>query len=90
MANHRGVKLCREKGQYTENITANVWMSRTVVTDLYTQSRSSQLLRRYLLSLLRLQFCSTVDMTSRARQATMIMKTVLASSFTRDITHGKS
>ena len=37
MANHRGVKLCKAKGQYTENRTVNVQMSRTLFTDLYTQ-----------------------------------------------------
>ena len=40
MANHRGVKLCKAKGQYTENRTANLRMSRTVLTDLCTQSRT--------------------------------------------------
>ena len=33
-------QLCKAKGQYTENRTANVRMSRTVFTDLYTQSRT--------------------------------------------------
>ena len=42
MANHRGVKFCKAKGQYAENRTANVRMSRTVFTDLYTHSRTSQ------------------------------------------------
>ena len=40
MANHRGVKLCKAKGQYPENRMANVQMSQTVFTDLYTQSRT--------------------------------------------------
>ena len=35
MANHRGVKLCKARGQYTENRTANVRMSCTVFTYLY-------------------------------------------------------
>ena len=38
MANHRGVRLCKAKGQYTENRTVNVRMSRTLFTDLYTQA----------------------------------------------------
>ena len=40
MANHRGVKLRKAKGQYTENRTANVQMSQTIFTDLYTQSHT--------------------------------------------------
>ena len=40
MANHRGVKLCKAKGQYTKNWTVNVQMSRTLFTNLYKQSRT--------------------------------------------------
>ena len=64
MANHRGVKLCKAKGQYTENRTANVRMSRTVLTDLYYLAlfSSSWLLSQYPLLLVRLRLCSTVQL----------------------------
>ena len=64
MANHRGVKLCKARGQYTENRMANVWMSRTLFTDLYNLalSGSSQLLSRYPLLLVWLRLCSTVQL----------------------------
>ena len=64
MANHRGVKLCKAKGQNTENRTANVRMSRAVFTDLYNLalSGSSRLLSQYPLLLVRLPLCSTVQL----------------------------
>ena len=89
MANHRGVKLCKAKGQYPKNRMANVQMSWTVFTDLF---HTSWLLSWHPLPLLQLWFCSTWSFitASRARQATMIVKTRLASPFIRQITHGKS
>ena len=64
MANDRGVKLCKAKGQYTENRMANVRMSWTVFRDLYylALSGSSRLLSRYPLLLVRLRLCSTVQL----------------------------
>ena len=64
MANHRGVKLCKAKGQCTENRTVNVRMSRTVLqifSHNLALSGSSRPLPRYLLPLLGLWFCSAVQ-----------------------------
>ena len=94
MANHRGVKLRKAKGQYTENRTANVQMSQTIFTDLYTQSHTfrffstSQSIPTAVGGTLILFNCSTWSfiMALRARQVIIIMKTVLASLQIRDIT----
>ena len=85
MANHRGVKLCKAKGQYTENRMVNVPMSWTVFTDLYTQSRtfgffSSSSSRRIAVAVTQIVFnCSTWSfiMASRARQATIESSSLL-------------
>ena len=98
MANHRCVKLCNAKGQYTENTMANVRMSRIVFTDFYTQSwcsGSSRLVHWYPLPFVGLLVffnCSTwcFIMALTARHATMIVKTALASPFIGDITCRKS
>ena len=92
------LKLRKAKGQYTKNRTANVRMSWTVYTDLlHTISHFPVLLSLFLdnycccwdsdfVQLFNMVFHST----SRARQATMIMKTAPASPFIGDITRGKS
>ena len=66
-----------------------------IFTHNLAPSGSSRLLNRYPLPSLRLRLCSTVQlgsfsMASRARQATMIVKTAQASPFIGDITRGKS
>ena len=64
MANHNGVKLCKAKGQYTENRTVNV-LCHEPYLQTFTHNLplfgSSRLLRRYELPLLRLRLCSTVQ-----------------------------
>ena len=62
MANHRGVKLCKAKGQDTKNRTANVLMSWTIFTHNFALSGSLWLLCQHLLLLLQLWFCSTVQL----------------------------
>ena len=58
----RGVKLCIAKGQYTENRTAKVQMSGTVFIHNLALSSSFRHLRQYLLWLLQLRFCPTVQL----------------------------
>ena len=78
MENHRGVKLRKEKGRYSENRTANVQMSRT-----YNLAISVSLQLLYMSILIAeaaspiLFNCSTWSfiMTSRARQSPVVMET---------------
>ena len=95
---NQSVKLCRTKGQNTENWTANVWMSQTVFTDFYTQYHAflffsaSSLIPIAIAGTPILFNCSPwyFIVASRTRQAIMIMKTAPASLFIRDNTRGKS
>ena len=59
MANHRGVKLCKAEGQYTENTTANVQMLGTVFTHNLSLSG---FFTRGAFSLLQLRFCSSFQL----------------------------
>ena len=96
MANHRGVKLFKARGQYTENKTANV---RIHITDcIDTKSRTF----RFFLTSLSISIfiamtpilfiCWTCSFTFawRARQATVIVKMTPAFPLIRYVTHGKS
>ena len=102
--NHRGVKLCKAKGQYIINRKAK--LCRDVTSLIY---RSFQTISHFpvlpgflfnthcrccdsdCVQLFHLVFHKTrVIMASRARQAIMIVKTAPASPFIRDITRGKS
>ena len=94
MANHRGIKLRKAKGQYTGNRTANVRHQPylQIFTHNFALSGSSWLLSQHPFTLLGLWFISTWPsiMALSARQGINILKTVPASLFIRDITHGKS
>ena len=85
MANHRGAKPCKTKGQYTENSKANVKMSDLTLSGSLSISNA--------VAATPILFnCSTWSfiMALRARQTTLIMKVVLAFPFITDISCEKS